>query len=341
MLIDGNALVYRSFYGLPPLSTKDGIQVNAVYGFASSIFHAIEEFKPKYICVAFDVSKKTWRNKEYPEYKANRIKAPQELYDQLPLVKEVCQALNIPQFGVKDYEADDVIGTVATSMAKRKTKSEKLKTIIVTGDMDTLQLVNDSTEVYSVSRGIKRAEIFNEKKVREKYGFDPKYLVDYKALRGDPSDNIPGVSGIGEKTATSLIQNFGSIENLYHLLDCHSETIQQAQGKLHEGSGDSSPTTQNDNVKLKNLKSKMLQVTSYKLQEKTKELLLQHKSDAFLSKRLATISKNVSIDFQLAHCKIHDYNKTKAEKLFRKLEFKSLIRRLPEMKPSHKQESLF
>lgn len=300
MLIDGNALVYRSFYGMPPLTTRDGTQVNAVYGFASSIFHAIEKFHPEYICVAFDVSKKTWRNKEYPEYKANRQKTPQELYDQLPLVKEIVNVLNIPQFGFKNYEADDVIGTIADRL---RTKNEKLRTIVVTGDMDTLQLVNENTEVYSVSRGVKRAEIFNPEKVHEKYGFPAKYLIDYKALRGDPSDNIPGVTGIGEKTATKLVQEFGTIEKLYE--------------KLSVASCQSS------------------------VSEKIKKLLIQYKNQAFLSKKLATIVKDVPIDFNLSHCKVHDYNKTKAEKLFCRLEFKSLLRRLPDVKPNHKQESLF
>lgn len=323
LLIDGNAIVHRSFHGIPVLKTKDGIQVNAVYGFTSTILSVIHDFHPEYLAVAWDVGKKTFRNDKYPEYKATRVKAPDELYAQFPLVKEVCAELNIPQFGVKNYEADDVIGTISAKISNikyqisnkiqnsnvknQKTNNQQLKVIIVTGDMDTLQLVNEDVNVYSVSRGIKKAEIFNEEKVKEKYGFEAKYLVDYKGLRGDPSDNIPGVSGVGEKTASALIKQFNTIEKLYDYLEAKSQNV---------------------NCKMQ-------------ISKRVKQLLLDNKKQALLSKDLATIRCDVLFDFKLQDAKVSDYDPKKARKLFEKFDFKSLIKRLPEYKPNHNQNTLF
>lgn len=316
LLIDGNAIVHRSFHGIPALKTKDGTQVNAVYGFASTILSVIHDFHPEYLAVAFDVGKKTFRNDKFANYKATRVKAPDELYAQFPLVKEVCRELNIPQFGVKNYEADDVIGTISAKISNKiqnsnvknqKTNNQQLKVIIVTGDMDTLQLVNEDVNVYSVSRGIKKAEIFDSEKVEEKYGFEAKYLVDYKGLRGDPSDNIPGVPGIGEKTATTLIKQFSTVEKLYDYLE----------GK-----------SQKEDCKIQ-------------ISKRIKQLLLDNKKQALLSKDLATIRCDVLFDFKLQDAKVSDYDPKKARKLFEKFDFKSLIKRLPEYKPNHNQNTLF
>lgn len=311
LLIDGNALVHRSFHGIPPLKTKDGLQVNAVYGFTNTILMAIKEFHPEYLVVTFDVGKKTFRNEKFADYKATRVKAPDELYAQFSLVKEVCNDLNIPQFGVKNFEADDVIGTICAKIddlhmvdKKNELGDKKLKTIIITGDMDTLQLVTDKVNVYSVSRGIKKAETFDLNKVEEKYGFAAKYLVDYKGLRGDPSDNIPGVPGVGEITAKKIIKQFGTIENLY-------EQINQ------------------------------IEIDKKIISSKIKQLLLEHKEQAFLSKYLATIRVDVPLEFDLADAKINNYDREKAIKLFEKMEFKSLIAKLPEQMTETKQYSLF
>lgn len=303
LLIDGNALVHRSFHGIPPLKTKDGTQVNAVYGFTNTILMAIKEFHPEYLVVTFDVGKKTFRNEKFADYKATRIKAPDELYAQFPLVKEVCRDLNIPQFGVKNFEADDVIGTIVNHITNSDDLCKKnLKTMIVTGDMDTLQLVTEKINVYSVSRGIKKAEIFDPKKVEEKYGFAAKYLIDYKGLRGDPSDNIPGVPGVGEVTAKKIIKEYGTIEKLYANLDGASNKV---------------------------------------ISDKITSLLLQYKEQAFLSKYLATIRIDVPLEFCLSDAKINNYDKDKAIKLFQKLEFKSLILKLPPPETIQKQQSLF
>ncbi|MCD4705737.1 DNA polymerase I, partial [bacterium] len=204
------AIIHRSFHALPPtLKTKDGKIVNAVYGFASALLKAIREFNPDYIALTLDRKEPTFRHKKYKEYKAKRIKAPQELYDQIPLVKEIAKAFNIPIYEKAGFEADDLIGTIT---AKTDGKVEK---IIVTGDLDTLQLIDSQTKVYTMSRGVNDSVLYDEEAVKERYGLSSNQMIDYKSLRGDPSDNIPGVQGIGEKTATELLQNFKTLDNVY------------------------------------------------------------------------------------------------------------------------------
>ncbi len=214
VLIDSNALIHRAFHALPPLSTDKGEIVNAVFGFTTTLFKVLSDIKPDYIVCAFDYPAPTFRHKEYEEYKAHRKKAPDELYEQIPKTKEVAQALNIPIFEKQGYEADDIIGAIA-----KKAEKQGLETVIVTGDMDELQLVTDKTKVYTMRRGFSDTVLYDPKKVEEKFSLKPDQLIDYKALRGDPSDNIPGVAGIGEKTATELIKKYKTLENLYKNLD--------------------------------------------------------------------------------------------------------------------------
>ena len=212
ILIDGNAIIHRSFHALPPLMTKKGELVNAVYGFSSTLLSVIEQFHPDYVIASFDLAGPTFRHKEYKEYKAHREKAPDELYAQIPIVKEVVRAFNIPIYEKEGFEADDVIGTVAF---QAENSNEDIETIIVTGDMDALQLVNGKTKVYTMRRGLSDAVLYGEKEVFDRYGFSPDQLRDFKGLRGDPSDNIPGVKGVGEKTATALLQAYGTLEGVY------------------------------------------------------------------------------------------------------------------------------
>jgi DNA polymerase I len=220
IIIDGNALIHRSFHALPQtLTTKDGTVVNAVYGFASVLLKALRDFKPDYIVLTFDRKEPTFRHKEYKEYKANRTKAPQELYDQIPIIKKLVEAFGIPIYEKAGFEADDLIGTIS-----RKIDGDTEK-IIVTGDMDTLQLINSTTKVYTMSRGIADSILYDEVKVKERYGLTVEQLIDYKALRGDPSDNIPGVKGIGDKTAVHLLQNFKNLDGVYKNID--SEKIKE------------------------------------------------------------------------------------------------------------------
>jgi DNA polymerase I len=291
IIIDGNALIHRSFHALPPLTTKSGQMVNAVYGFTSVLLKAIKDIKPTYVALTLDRKEKTFRHEEYKEYKATRVKAPDELYAQIPLVKEVAKVLNIPIFEKAGYEADDLIGTLSRLV------DGQVEKIIVTGDMDTMQLVNDHTKVFTMSHGLTDSVIYDEEAVISRYELKPNQMIDYKSLRGDPSDNIPGVKGIGEKTATDLLKEFGTLEKIY------------------------------DNVE--KVKSQKPQAPSQmEIKERIINLLIQYKEDAFMSKRLATIDCAVPIVFKLEEAKFGDFNLEKAAELFSKFEFKSLLTRL-------------
>ncbi|MEI6587908.1 MAG: DNA polymerase I [Candidatus Moraniibacteriota bacterium] len=217
ILIDGNAIIHRSYHALPPFTTKNGELVNAVYGFASTLLSIIAKFEPKYIIATFDLAGPTFRHLEYEAYKATRVKADEALYAQIPRVKEVTEAFGIPIYAVSGFEADDVIGTLAK---QARENHMKLETIIVTGDMDTLQLVDDVTKVYTMRRGLTDSVLYGKAEIFERFSLAPEQLIDYKGLRGDPSDNIPGVKGIGEKTAIELLKAYGTLENVYaHLED--------------------------------------------------------------------------------------------------------------------------
>ncbi len=218
IIIDANSLIHRAFHALPPLTARDGKVVNAVYGFTSIFLKALKDFNPDYIACCFDVDKNTFRKKKYSEYKAHRKEQPSELYYQFPLIKELLKAFRVPIYEKQGFEADDIIGTLSKIVNK---KYKNVKNIIVTGDLDILQLINNDTEVYTLKQGISNTIIYNEKAVQERFGFNPNQVVDYKALRGDPSDNIPGVKGIGEKIATDLIKEFGNLDNVYKNLDNH------------------------------------------------------------------------------------------------------------------------
>ncbi len=220
ILIDGNAIIHRAYHALPPLTTKKGEMVNAVYGFASTLLSVIEKFKPDYIAASFDLAAPTFRHKQYQQYKANRVKGPDELYAQIPHVKEVVRAFNIPIYEMEGFEADDVIGTIAKQESRIKSKElskNEIETIIVTGDLDALQLVDEHTKVYTMRKGLSDSVLYDEAAVRERYGISPEQLKDFKGLRGDASDNIPGVKGIGEKGAVKLIQEYGSLENIFQM----------------------------------------------------------------------------------------------------------------------------
>lgn len=209
VVIDGHALIHRAYHAIPPLTTKSGEIVNAVYGFTLILLNVIKELKPKYVAVAFDLPGKTKRHEDYAEYKATRAAKPDDLISQFARSEEVVRAFNIPVFTAPGYEADDVIGTLVHKVPKN------IESIIVTGDMDELQLVDEHTKVYTMRRGFTDTVIYDTDAVMNRYGLSPSQFVDYKALRGDPSDNIPGVAGIGEKTATDLIATYGSLDGVY------------------------------------------------------------------------------------------------------------------------------
>ncbi len=290
VIIDSNALVHRAFHAIPPLTTKAGLPVNAVYGFVAILLRVFKELKPTHVAAAFDRKEKNFRHHAYEAYKATRVKAPDELYAQIDTVKEVLKVLNIPILEKKGFEADDVIGTLARSIHA----SDNIRVVIVTGDMDTLQLVNDHVHIYTLKRSISDTIIYDPEGVQKRFnGLTPDQMVDYKALRGDPSDNIPGVKGIGEKGAVDILNVHGSIDNLYE--------------KLHSG------------VKM--------DVPSARIQEKLKA----EEKMARLSYQLATIDTHVPMPFALKDAVLNDYDQQKVIDLFQTLEFKSLLPRVAEL----------
>jgi DNA polymerase-1 len=268
------------------MSTSKGEPTNATYGFTTTLIKVLEDLKPDHIACSFDLAGPTFRHEQYADYKATRVKADQELYDQIPRVKEVVRTMNIPIYEKEGFEADDVIGTVV----ERLKNDKNIQIYVVSGDKDIYQLINGNVCVYSLRRGLSNLEIVDSEKIRNEYKLDPHDFIDLKALAGDASDNIPGVPGIGDKTATTLIQKFDTLENLYDHIEKKMDDI---------GS----------------IKPRIL------------DLLIQHKEQAILSQKLATIHRDVPIDFSLPDAKWGDYDRDKLKDLFLELGFRSLLAR--------------
>jgi len=215
VLIDGNALLHRAFHATPPLSTTAGELVNAIYGFSVMLFKILDELKPEYIAVAWDLRDPTFRHIEYKEYKATRKPADQTLHDQRDRMDQLLKAFNIPQFSLSGYEADDVIASLAIQAEKEK----DLEIIIATGDKDIMQIIDPKIKIFMPRKSLSDVALYGEEEFALRFGFSPKQMIDYKGLAGDPSDNIPGVPGVGEVTAVKLIQTYGSVEKIYQHLD--------------------------------------------------------------------------------------------------------------------------
>ena len=271
VIIDSYALLHRAWHAIPPLETKNGLLVNAVYGFSALVLNIIKTSQPDYIMAAFDLAGPTFRHEEYDNYKAQRVKQADEFYDQIPLAREVLDALKIPILSQKGFEADDILGSVATQAYK---KYPELEIFIVTGDLDTLQLVNDRIKVLTLKKGFNDIITYDVEAVKTRYDLAPKQIIDLKALMGDSSDNIKGVKGIGQKGASDLIREFGDVENLY-----------------------------------KN-------ITSPKIKERTRELLLADQKNAIHSKHLVTIVTDLKLDWDLAAMKFGDFDKNKVLEVF-------------------------
>lgn len=287
-LIDSHALIHRAYHALPPMSTREGVPTNAVYGFITMLLKMFSTLKPTHVVAAFDVKGETFRDKEFADYKAHRKEIDEELKVQFDLVKEVLQAFGIPVIFKQGFEADDVIGTIVTRL------DGKMRTVIITGDMDTLQLVDEDTGVFTLKRGITDTILYTPELVKEKYGFGPEHVADYKGLAGDPSDNIPGVPGVGKKTAEELIKQFGSIEKIFANLE--------------------------------------------KVPERYRKKLEGQKKAALFSKKLATIKRDVPIEFDIQKAELAGYDTGKVREVFEKFEFRSLLAKLPaggtEVQPS-------
>ncbi|MFA5368594.1 MAG: 5'-3' exonuclease H3TH domain-containing protein [Candidatus Paceibacterota bacterium] len=290
LIIDSNSVIHRAFHALPPLADKDGTVVNAVYGFLLVLFKAIKDYNPKYIAACFDLPEPTFRKKAFSEYKAKREKAPDELYNQIPLVKKTLKAFNISVFEKSGFEGDDLIGTLA-EFTNQKYKN-KIHNIIASGDLDNLQLVNDNTNVYFLSRGVKEGALYNEEMIKQRYdGLLPQQIIFFKALRGDASDNIPGVKGIGEKTAIQLVKEYGDLDNIYKEAEKENSQIKQS----------------------------------------IKEKLLKDKDMAYMSFELVKIKRDVPIDVAIMDCEWEGFDKDKAQAALENFGFKSLIKKIPGM----------
>ena len=285
ILIDGNSIMNRAFYGImgsKMLTTKDGKYTNAIYGFLAILFKILEDIKPQYIAVAFDLKGPTARHEMYEGYKANRHGMPEELAEQMPIIKDVLRAMNIDIIEKQGYEGDDILGTLAKFGEK-----QGLEVTILSGDRDTFQLASDyiTIRIPRTKAGKTEIEDYNRAKVLEEYGLEPEQLIEVKALQGDTSDNIPGVPGIGPKTAISLIQKYGSVEELYR--------------KIEAGEDD--------------------------LKGKQKENIINNKEMAELSRKLGEIDTNVPLEDTLEDIKLEEWDKPKVLELFEELRFNRYI----------------
>lgn len=291
VLIDGHALIFRAFYGLPLMTSPTGEFTNAVYGFTRILLNVLDELSPTHLAIAFDSPGGTFRTKQYPQYKAQRPEPPEQLVPQIGLTSELVRAFNVPQFAIPGWEADDIIATLSTQATRLVNGQSQV--VIVTGDLDLLQLVDDQRHVQVYVPGMKGKEavVYNQKRVVTKLGI-PRHLVpDYKGLSGDSSDNIPGIRGIGPKTAVKLLNQFGSLEGIYQAI---------AVGKTEE------------------------------IGKSVLGKLIEGEQIAKLSAQLATISDQAPLKVDLDACVIHDYDKAKVVEMFGRLGFKSLMGRLPD-----------
>lgn len=289
LLVDAFSLLFRAFHSFPlHLTAPDGELTNAVYGFTRLLLDALRKTNPEYVVVAADMGKPTFRHDAFAGYKANREAAPEELTSQIGRLYEVLQVLNIPTLGVEGFEADDVIGT----LVRRLRESEpKLCLGILTGDRDSYQLVDDHVVILQPPRQVKGGiDLVDEDEVVFRMGVRPDQIVDYKALCGDSSDNIPGVKGIGPKTAVALLKEFETLEKMYEAL-----------------------------------KSNQMESVKAGVREK----LTNDEKNALMSQKLATIDRNVPVDFELSKAHVTDYDKAAALKLFHELGFSSLEKFLP------------
>jgi DNA polymerase I len=299
VLLDVHAIVHRAYHALPDFVSSKGVPTGALYGLSTMLLKIIADIKPDYIIACYDLPKPTYRHEAYKDYKAGRAKTDGELIDQLKKSREIFQALNITIYDKEGFEADDIVGTIVENILTNK-NTNAVDVIIASGDMDTLQLVvDDKVRVYTLKKGIKDTIIYNEKSVIERFGFLPNLLPDYKGLRGDPSDNIIGIKGIGEKTAQTLIINFGGIENIY-------KTLKAKEGKE---------------------KFKKVGIT-----DRIIGLLEAGEEEAQFSKMLGTIRRDAPIDFKIPE---KTWSESVVEedilKVWSELEFRTLGTRLKEV----------
>jgi DNA polymerase-1 len=291
VLLDSHAIIHRAYHALPEFMSSGGEPTGALYGLSSMLMKIVSDLKPDYIVACYDLPGKTFRHQAYDAYKAGRAKTDDVLISQLKKSRKIFEAFNIPIYDAPGFEADDVIGTIAEQL----TKNKNMKVIIASGDMDTMQLIDDKkVQVYTLKKGINDTILYDEDAVISRFGFKPTLLPDYKGLRGDTSDNIIGIKGIGEKTATDLIVNFGTIEDIYKKIKKDENSFLKA-----------------------GIKERMI------------ELLKKNEEEALFSKTLATIRRDAPVDFKLPEKTFwENADLKKIEKMFSEFEFRSLFGRL-------------
>lgn len=311
LIVDGHALIYRAFHAFPKtLVSQQGHLTNAVYGFSRILLKSIQDFAPKHLVVTFDHKEKTFRHQRFAEYKAQRPEMPPELISQTEVIFQMVETMNIPIFRQAGFEADDLIGTLTLL-----NEAQGLNNLIVSGDKDLFQLVTEKTHVFIPGRGkFSTDKEYTPTDVEKKMGVSVNQIVDLKALMGDASDNIPGVKGIGPKTAVNLLKQYGTLEALYERLDQISSTQPNAA---------------------KAAPDKLLSPLTISKLEANRE-------PAFLSQELATIKRDIPLKYDLTNCEVRSYDKEKVVEIFTQLGFKSLLKFLPnDQFEESLQESLF
>ena len=300
VLIDAHAIIHRAYHALPDLTTASGDPAGALYGLSTILVKLIKELKPEYIVAAYDLAGPTHRHEAYKEYKGTRTKTDDALVGQFDKSRDIFGAFHIPIYDAPGFEADDVIGTLAKQL------SRKFDVVIASGDMDTLQLVSGTDiKVFTMRKGIKDTIMYDEKAVVERFGFKPPLIADYKGLRGDPSDNIIGIKGIGEKTATKLIQTFGAIEEMYKALKKNEEKFQEKA----------------------------------EISDRIFNLVKDNQEEAEFSKVLATIRDDTPVDFNEEEAEWRkSFTAEKATELFSELGFRSLVQRMKDLENGEEKE---
>jgi DNA polymerase-1 len=279
-LVDGSAYIFRAFFAMPPLSNSAGLPTNAIYGFANMMLKFLKQHQPEFVVVALDAGRETFRNEIFTDYKGNRPEAPPDLVPQFPYIRKVLQSFNLPVLELPGYEADDIIATLC-----RKFSSAECERIVVSSDKDLMQLVQDGVKLFDSAK----ERWIGLDQVKEKFGVDPAQVIDVMGLMGDAVDNIPGVKGIGEKTAIALIQQFYSLDNLY-------ERIAEVEQSNLRGAA------------------------------RIRKILEQGKEAAFLSRALATVKADVPVDIELEQLRFRGFDREKLRALFTELEFTNLLK---------------
>jgi len=310
VLLDAHAIIHRAYHALPEFLSSKGEPTGALYGLSSMLMKIITDLKPDYIVACYDLPQKTFRHEVYEAYKAGRAKADEALIFQLKNSRKIFEAFNIPIYDSPGFEADDLLGTIAEQFKKDK----NIKIIIASGDMDTMQLIDDKkVQVYTLKKGINDTILYDEDAVVARFGFEPKFLPDYKGLRGDPSDNIIGIKGIGEKTATDLIKNFGTIEEIYKKISARGGSASLGR----PGTGKAGGKKGEDLFKELGFSDRII------------KLLKDNEEEALFSKTLAKIRTDAPINFKLPEKTFwENADLKKVEQIFSEFEFKSLFSRL-------------